>query len=320
MWQPLACASLAVPPPGDPTARPMGYRHLRAVCNLKYSAEAWKKTAPTSVWGQLGIQAALSCQCWDPMGDLLWAGQAPAWAILYEQLLLWYHARPCQPLQPWAHISSRADRSPNYTAHVPLFDKQQLFPIRATYWNLSKPWLKTSLAQGPPCSKPERHGPAEDSSYRNSFLVLQHLLGFTGSLWLLHRVWSHSTATLTWLWGYYSSICCWHLHCSPKLSVLRQPPVHSHLLYLHIPELWLPSHSTCIFSYWTDVSFQQYLLLQDLCHLPSNISCSPGSDAHSSWALLKDTARPAVNCCSPRDNQGRPRAFTSGIYFPYTLN
>lgn len=58
----------------------------------------------------------------------------------------------------------------------------------------------------------------------------------------------------------------------------------------------------------------------DLCHLLSSISCSSGSDAHSSWAFLKDTARPAGNCCSPRGNQGRPRAFTSGIYFPYTLN
>lgn len=51
--------------------------------------------------------------------------------------------------------------------------------------------------------------------------------------------------------------------------------------------MWVPSHSTHTFSCWTDVSFQQYLPLQDLCHLPSNISCSPGSDAHSSWALLK---------------------------------
>lgn len=47
---------------------------------------------------------------------------------------------------------------------------------------------------------------------------------------------------------------------------------------------------------------------------------SAAPQAHSSWALLKDTARPAGNCCSPRANQGRPRAFTNGIYFPYTLN
>lgn len=151
------------------------------------------------------------------------------------------------------------------------------------------------------------------------FVVLHHLLELICSLWLLHRVWSNSSVNVTWLWGYYSSICCWPLHCSPKLSVLSQPLVPSHLLYLHIPGMWVPSHSTHTFSCWTDVSFQQYLLLLDLCHLHSNISCSPGSDAHSSWALLKDTARPAGNCCSPCGNQGRPRA-TSGIYFPYTLN
>lgn len=93
---------------------------------------------------------------------------------------------------------------------------------------------------------------------------------------------------------------------SPKISALSQPLVSSHL-YLHIPGMWVPSRSTRTFSCWTGVSFQQYLPLQDLCHLLSNISCSPGSDAHSSWALLKDTARPAGNCYSPRGNQGRPR-------------
>lgn len=36
-----------------------------------------EEDGPSFVQGQLGIQAALSCQCWDLMGALLWAGQAP---------------------------------------------------------------------------------------------------------------------------------------------------------------------------------------------------------------------------------------------------
>lgn len=90
----------------------------------------------------------------------------------------------------------------------------------------------------------------------------------------------------------------------------------------------LPSHPRNVGSF----PQHMHLLLLDRCFIsaipapagplssPSNISCSPGSDAHSSWALLKDTARLAGNCYSPRGYQGRPRAFTSGIYFPYTLN
>lgn len=57
MWQPLVCVSLAVPLPGDPTAHPKGYRHLRAVCNLKYLQRPGRK------WPQFLCEAIGNSGC-----------------------------------------------------------------------------------------------------------------------------------------------------------------------------------------------------------------------------------------------------------------
>lgn len=46
----------------------------------------------------------------------------------------------------------------------------------------------------------------------------------------------------------------------------------------------------------------------------------PGRATRSSWFLLKDAGVPEENWFSPRGNYSRPRTFTDGIYFPYTVN
>lgn len=296
----------------------MGYGNLRAVCSLKYSAEAWKKMAPSVCVRPAGNPG---CPELSVLGSLRSSapgrpGSSLSHSVWAAPALL--HAGLCQPLQPWTHISSTADRSQDHTAHAPLSDKHQLFPVGATYWNLSESWLKTSLAQGPLCNKPAGHGTAGDSFYRNMFCGPAAPTGIPCSLWLPHRVWSHSMATLMWLWGYHSSLCCWHLPCSPQLSALSQPLVPSHLLHLHRNVGSFPQHT--------------HLFLLDRCFIsaiPAPAGPLSSTQQHQllprQWCSLqlgpfKDTARPAGNCCSPRGNQGRPRALTSGIYFPYTPN